>query len=89
MAQPEVVAGGEAMMVCNIPGTVKHRIGIDDIDQYETWQFCDVVSQVGVKRFSVHARKAWLKDCRQKKIEMFRHCAIQRHRLNKASAAGY
>ena len=63
MAQPEVVARGcEAMMkVVDIPVTVKHRIGIDDIDQYENMaNFVDVVSQVGVKRFSVHARKAWL-----------------------------
>ncbi len=63
MAQPEVVARGcEAMMkVVDIPVTVKHRIGIDDIDQYENMaNFVDVVSQVGVQRFSVHARKAWL-----------------------------
>ena len=53
MAQPEVVARGcEAMMAAvDIPVTVKHRIGIDDIDQYENMaNFVDVVSQVGVKR---------------------------------------
>jgi len=63
MAQPDVVARGcEAMMkAVNIPVTVKHRIGIDDLDQYEHMaNFVDVVSQVGVKRFTVHARKAWL-----------------------------
>ena len=63
MAQPEVVARGcEAMMAAvDIPVTVKHRIGIDDIDQYEHMaNFVEVVSQVGVKRFTVHARKAWL-----------------------------
>ncbi len=63
MAQPEVVARGcEAMMkAVNIPVTVKHRIGIDDMDQYEHMaNFVHVVSQVGVKRFTVHARKAWL-----------------------------
>ena len=63
MAQPDVVARGcEAMMkAVSIPVTVKHRIGIDDLDQYEHMaNFVDVVSQVGVKRFTVHARKAWL-----------------------------
>ena len=49
------------MKVVNIPVTVKHRIGIDDLDRYEDMaNFVEVVSQVGVKRFTVHARKAWL-----------------------------
>ncbi len=49
------------MKAVSIPVTVKHRIGIDDLDQYEDMaNFVDVVSQVGVKRFTVHARKAWL-----------------------------
>ena len=41
--------------------TVKHRIGIDDMDSYEHMLgFVDVVARAGCKRFSVHARKAWL-----------------------------
>ena len=63
MAQPDVVARGvEAMMnVVDIPVTVKHRIGIDDLDKYEDMaNFVSIVSKTGVKRFTVHARKAWL-----------------------------
>lgn len=63
MAQPEVVAGCVAAMrdAVDIPVTVKHRIGIDDIDQYEHMlRFVDIVAQAGADRFSVHARKAWL-----------------------------
>ena len=87
MAQPEVVARGcEAMMeVVDIPVTVKHRIGIDDIDQYENMaHFVDVVSQVGVKRFSVHARKAWLQGLSPKEnrnVPPLRYSEV--HRLKK------
>ena len=87
MAQPEVVARGcEAMMeVVDIPVTVKHRIGIDDIDQYENMaHFVDVVSQVGVKRFSVHARKAWLQGLSPKEnrnVPPLRYPEV--HRLKK------
>ena len=64
MSQPEVVAEGVAAMraVVSIPVTVKHRIGIDDMDQYEDMhRFVEVVSKANADRFSVHARKAWLK----------------------------
>ena len=45
----------------SLPVTVKHRIGIDDLDRYEDMlNFVDVVSLVRSDRFSVHARKAWL-----------------------------
>jgi tRNA-dihydrouridine synthase A len=63
MAQPERVAACVSAMkrAVDIPVTVKHRIGIDDLDQYENMRnFVDVVSEAGCKRFSVHARKAWL-----------------------------
>lgn len=63
MAQPEVVARGvEAMRkAVSIPVTVKHRIGIDEIDRYEDMlRFVDIVSEAGADRFTVHARKAWL-----------------------------
>ena len=63
MANPELVAEGVAEMkaVCSIPVTVKHRIGIDEIDRYEDMaRFVDIVSQAKADRFSVHARKAWL-----------------------------
>jgi tRNA-dihydrouridine synthase A len=63
MAQPELVAECVAAMknVVEIPVTVKHRIGIDDIDRYEDMaNFVTIVSQAKADRFSVHARKAWL-----------------------------
>ncbi|HEY9674646.1 MAG TPA: tRNA dihydrouridine(20/20a) synthase DusA [Waterburya sp.] len=63
MAQPERVARAvEAMIeVVNIPVTVKHRIGIDDLDRYEDMvNFVHIVSEAGCQRFTVHARKAWL-----------------------------
>ena len=63
MAQPEVVRKAvEAMrQAVNIPVTVKHRIGVDELDSYEDMaNFVGVVSQAGAARFSVHARKAWL-----------------------------
>lgn len=64
MAQPELVARGvEAMRsAVSIPVTVKHRIGVDDLDRYEDMaRFVGVVSEAGAERFTVHARKAWLK----------------------------
>lgn len=63
MAHPEVVADGVAAMraAVDVPITVKHRIGVDDLDRYEDMlRFVDVVSAAGADRFSVHARKAWL-----------------------------
>lgn len=63
MARPERVAEAVSAMraVCSIPVTVKHRIGIDDLDRYEDMaNFVSVVSQSEADRFSVHARKAWL-----------------------------
>jgi tRNA-dihydrouridine synthase A len=64
MAQPMRVADCVAAMrqVARIPVTVKHRIGIDDQDRYEDMaEFVQTVAAAGCQRFSVHARKAWLK----------------------------
>ncbi|MCA8920564.1 MAG: tRNA dihydrouridine(20/20a) synthase DusA [Planctomycetes bacterium] len=64
MAEPQKVADAVAAMraAVAVPVTVKHRIGIDDLDRYEDMaNFVDVVRQAGADRFSVHARKAWLK----------------------------
>jgi tRNA-dihydrouridine synthase A len=63
MAQPDRVADCVAAMVqrTNLPVTVKHRIGIDDLDRYEDMvHFVQTVAAAGCTRFSVHARKAWL-----------------------------
>jgi tRNA-dihydrouridine synthase A len=64
MAEPNLVARCVAAMkrAVSIPVTVKHRIGIDALDRYEDLHhFVQVVSQAGADRFTVHARKAWLK----------------------------
>jgi len=64
MEQPELVARVvEAMQkAVDIPVTVKHRIGVDERDHYQDMrEFVKVVSHAGCQRFTVHARKAWLK----------------------------
>jgi tRNA-dihydrouridine synthase A len=63
MAEPQLVADCIAAMreATSRPVTVKHRIGIDDIDSYEALtRFIDTVAGAGCKTFIVHARKAWL-----------------------------
>lgn len=63
MARPELVRDAVYRMreAVPVPITVKHRIGIDDLDRYEDMlRFVDIVSESGCDRFSVHARKAWL-----------------------------
>ena len=63
MARPERVRDAVAAMrdAIDLPVTVKHRIGIDDLDRYEDMRrFVEVVTEAGCDRFSVHARKAWL-----------------------------
>lgn len=63
MATPEKVANCVKAMIdaVTIPVTVKHRIGIDDLDSYEDMtNFVRIVSEAGCRHFSVHARKAWL-----------------------------
>lgn len=63
MSTPEVVADAVAAMqaAVRVPVTVKHRIGVDDLDTYEHLRrFVDVVAEAGCRRFVVHARKAWL-----------------------------
>lgn len=63
MAQPQLVADGVRAMrdACDIPVTVKHRIGIDDMESYEQLSaFVEPVAAAGCSVFIVHARKAWL-----------------------------
>lgn len=64
MAEPELVAECIANMqaAVKIPVTVKHRIGIDDMDDYEGLvKFVSTIAAAGCNTFIVHARKAWLK----------------------------
>ncbi len=64
MAKPELVRDilTEARGITSKPVTVKHRIGIDDLDKYEDMEnFCSIVEASGVTRYIVHARIAILK----------------------------
>jgi tRNA-dihydrouridine synthase A len=46
----------------HVPVTVKHRIGIDDCEDYPfLHHFVETVAAAGCITFIVHARKAWLK----------------------------
>ncbi len=63
MGKPRIVADCiDAMKkACNIPITVKHRLGIDNLDSDDhLLQFVDSCSNAGAERLIVHARKAWL-----------------------------
>ena len=64
MAEPELVAENVASMKrsVSIPVTVKNRIAIDEMDEYESlYRFLEEVSKAGCDTFIIHARKAWLK----------------------------
>lgn len=64
MNEPRLVAEGVKAMAdaVNIPVTVKHRIGIDKVENYDfVRDFVGEVSQAGCSTFIVHARNAWLK----------------------------
>ncbi|MEK9921201.1 MAG: tRNA dihydrouridine(20/20a) synthase DusA, partial [Luminiphilus sp.] len=63
MAEPALVRDCVAAMrdACEIPVTVKHRIGIDHQECYsELLDFVGTVASGGAEVFIVHARKAWL-----------------------------
>ena len=63
MGKPKIVASCIEKMkkTCNIPITVKHRLGIDNLDSDDyLLEFVDTCSLAGADRFIVHARKAWL-----------------------------
>lgn len=64
MSEPKLVADCcKAMMdVVDIDVTVKHRIGIDKIEDYAfVRDFVGELMQAGVRTFIVHTRNAWLK----------------------------
>lgn len=63
MAHPQLVADCLKQMqdAVTIPVTVKHRLGIDDMDSYdELKQFVETVQTSGCNVFIIHARKAIL-----------------------------
>ena len=63
MNEPQLVADGVKAMVdvVSVPITVKHRIGIDQIESYDfVRDFVGTVKEAGCSVFIVHARNAWL-----------------------------
>ena len=64
MAEPELVAACVSKIRENVglPVTVKHRLGLDKIDDYVfVRNFVEIVSKAGCKTFIAHARNAVLK----------------------------
>lgn len=64
MKQPDLVAEcvSEMIAVSDVEVTVKCRIGVDDQDPEEVLPgFLSAISAAGVRRITIHARKAWLK----------------------------
>ncbi len=64
MAEPLLVADCVKAMrdACDLPITVKHRIGINKVDSYDFLsQFVDHIQKAGCETMIVHARSAWLK----------------------------
>ena len=52
---------------CNLPVTIKHRIGVDDDDSFTNLNnFVRCIAKAGADRFTVHARKAILKGLNPK-----------------------
>ncbi|WP_309570263.1 tRNA dihydrouridine(20/20a) synthase DusA, partial [Deinococcus sp.] len=83
MGTPDVVARAvEAMRgATSLPVTVKHRIGIDDLDSYgHLTGFVRTVAAAGCETFIVHARKAWLSGLSPKEnreIPPLRHDVVR------------
>jgi tRNA-dihydrouridine synthase A len=64
MAEPRLVADCVKAMVdaVDVPVTVKHRIGIDKVEDYGfVRDFVGTVAEAGCRVFIAHARNAWLK----------------------------
>ena len=52
---------------CNLPITIKHRIGVDEVDSfYSLDSFVKQIANAGADRFTIHARKAILKGLNPK-----------------------
>jgi tRNA-dihydrouridine synthase A len=87
MAEPELVADCVKAMqdAVSIPVTVKHRLGIDRVEDYGfVRRFVATLSGAGVRTFLVHARNAILKGLSPKdnrEVPPLRHAEV--HRLKR------
>lgn len=64
MLEPDIVGQcvSEMVKACDIPISVKCRIGVDDqVPEIALNELADTVVEAGVSSLIVHARKAWLK----------------------------
>ena len=69
MKQPQKVAHCIESLKnnCNLPVTIKHRIGVDEDDSFNSLNnFVRQIANAGADRFTVHARKAILKGLNPK-----------------------
>ena len=88
MAEPKLVADCvKAMMdAVSLPVTVKHRIGIDKVENYDfVRDFVGTVSEAGSNVFIVHARNAILKGLSPKQnreVPPLRHDFVYRLKLD-------
>lgn len=84
MGHPQLVADCIKAMqdVCDIPITIKHRIGIDDQDSYEELHhFVETVANTGCETFIIHGRKAILQGLSPKQnreVPPLRYEIVQR-----------
>lgn len=84
MNEPQLVADCVKAMVdaVALPVTVKHRIGIDQREDYSfVRDFIGTVAEAGCQVFIVHARNAWLKGLSPKEnreIPPLRHDVVAR-----------
>ena len=59
---------------CNLPVTIKHRIGVDNDDSFVNLNnFVKIIANAGADRFTVHARKAILKGLNPKQTGPYLH----------------
>ena len=76
MSEPQLVADCVKAMrdVVDIDVTVKHRIGIDDVQDYGfVRDFVGQIAEAGCETFIVHARNAILKACPKRKSRVRFH----------------
>ncbi len=69
MREPDLVASCVESMIeaCDIPVSVKSRIGIDEMESYdELSDFVYRIHKKGCQHFIIHARKAWLQGLNPK-----------------------
>jgi tRNA-dihydrouridine synthase A len=84
MAEPALVADCVAAMraAVSIPVTVKHRLGIDRVEDYGfVRRFVEALARAGVRTFLVHARNAVLKGLSPKdnrEVPPLRYAEVRR-----------